>query len=84
MRPLFKDAIDFTRSLGYRYLWVDSLCIIQDSHDDWVNESANMGNNFKFLSLTLAAEHLRTQALGCKITRCLDVIQLRVLYFGVI
>jgi hypothetical protein len=40
--PLFKDAIDFNRSFGYRYLWVDSLCIIQDSHDDWVNESANV------------------------------------------
>lgn len=53
---LFKDAIDFTRSLGYQYLWIDSLCIVQDSIDDWLNESANMGNIFKNSSLTLAAE----------------------------
>ncbi|KFY49108.1 hypothetical protein V495_00756 [Pseudogymnoascus sp. VKM F-4514 (FW-929)] len=54
--PLFKDAIHFTRGLGYRYLWVDSLCIVQDSYNDWVNESANMGNIFKNSSLTIAAE----------------------------
>lgn len=27
----FKDAILITRKLGYRYLWVDSLCIVQDN-----------------------------------------------------
>jgi hypothetical protein len=27
----FIDAIKVTRLLGFRYLWIDSLCIIQDS-----------------------------------------------------
>ncbi|KAH9215384.1 hypothetical protein DL95DRAFT_298875, partial [Leptodontidium sp. 2 PMI_412] len=34
MPSTFSDAIQATRRLGYKYLWVDSLCVIQDSHDD--------------------------------------------------
>jgi hypothetical protein len=37
------DAIKITRSLGERYIWIDSLCIVQDSPDDWAKESATMG-----------------------------------------
>lgn len=40
----FHDATIITRRLGYRYLWIDSLCIIQDSKSDWETESSNMGN----------------------------------------
>jgi hypothetical protein len=55
---LFKDAINFTnKNLGYRYLWIDSLCIVQDSLGDWIKQSASMGNIFKNSSLTLAAEN---------------------------
>ncbi|KAH6652029.1 hypothetical protein BKA67DRAFT_344507 [Truncatella angustata] len=28
------DGVDITQRLSHRYLWVDSLCIIQDSKDD--------------------------------------------------
>jgi hypothetical protein len=38
----FVDAITVTRALGIRYLWIDSLCIIQDSLADWQSESAKM------------------------------------------
>jgi hypothetical protein len=31
----FQDAVLMTRRLGIRYLWIDSLCIIQDDGDDW-------------------------------------------------
>jgi hypothetical protein len=30
----FQDTVTFTRELGYQYLWIDSLCIVQDDHDD--------------------------------------------------
>jgi hypothetical protein len=43
MPVLFQDAIVITRRLGYQYLWIDALCIVQDSHSDWTVESANMG-----------------------------------------
>ncbi|KAE9375285.1 HET-domain-containing protein [Stipitochalara longipes BDJ] len=51
----FYDATIITRKLGYRYLWIDSLCIIQDSTDDWEIESQNMGNIYRNASLTIAA-----------------------------
>lgn len=38
----FQDAIDFTRRLGERYLWIDLLCIIQDSEEGWRLEASRM------------------------------------------
>jgi Heterokaryon incompatibility protein (HET) len=40
----FQDAIYVTRNLGCHYLWIDCLCIIQDSKQDWHSESAFMGD----------------------------------------
>ena len=37
-----QEAIHLTRNLGIKYLWIDSLCIIQDSEQDWASESARM------------------------------------------
>jgi hypothetical protein len=54
--PTFRDAVLITRRLGYQYLWIDSLCIIQDSPEDWLAESAKMGYIYKHASLTIAAE----------------------------
>ena len=39
----FQEAVQVVRSLGYLYLWIDSLCIIQDSTEDWERESEIMG-----------------------------------------
>ncbi|WYZ38028.1 hypothetical protein EsH8_II_001534 [Colletotrichum jinshuiense] len=33
------DAVIITRAVGVQYLWIDSLCIIQDSKEDWELES---------------------------------------------
>lgn len=35
-----RDAVIATRALGFQYLWIDSLCIIQDDKDDWQREAA--------------------------------------------
>lgn len=40
----FQDAILFARFCGIQYLWIDSLCIIQDSEDDWEKESKTMAD----------------------------------------
>ncbi|KAE9378735.1 HET-domain-containing protein, partial [Stipitochalara longipes BDJ] len=42
MNQTFRDAVNITRSLGLQYIWIDSLCIIQDSHSDWLQESGKM------------------------------------------
>ncbi|KAF2108483.1 hypothetical protein BDV96DRAFT_260210 [Lophiotrema nucula] len=34
----FQDAVYVTRRLGFSYLWIDALCIMQDSEDDWLQE----------------------------------------------
>jgi Heterokaryon incompatibility protein (HET) len=38
----FRDAITVLRRFSVRYLWIDSLCIVQDSLEDWERESSTM------------------------------------------
>ena len=38
----FREAIRATRVLGCRYIWIDSLCIIQGSAEDWKREATKM------------------------------------------
>jgi hypothetical protein len=51
----FLDAIRVTRALGVRYLWIDSLCIIQDSLADWQAESTEMGSIYRNCVCNIAA-----------------------------
>jgi hypothetical protein len=44
MPQTFQDAIFVTRLMGFRYLWIDSLCILQDDAGDWLRESACVGS----------------------------------------
>jgi hypothetical protein len=50
----FQDAITLTRRLGFQYIWIDSLCIIQDSAEDWQLESARMASIYSNGFLTIA------------------------------
>ena len=49
-----QDAIAVTRALGQQYLWVDALCIIQDSPSDWEVESSRMASVYRNAYLTIA------------------------------
>ncbi|KAM0206768.1 hypothetical protein ACHAQI_007993 [Fusarium lateritium] len=51
----FKDAITVARGLGVRYIWIDSLCIIQDDDADWNVESVKMEQVYSNASCVLAA-----------------------------
>ncbi|KAB5536225.1 heterokaryon incompatibility protein-domain-containing protein [Coniochaeta sp. 2T2.1] len=51
----FQEAIDITRRLAIRYLWIDSLCIIQDDMDDWRAEAAKMASIFQNCYLVVSA-----------------------------
>jgi hypothetical protein len=51
----FVDAIEVTRQLGLRFLWIDSLCIIQDNAEDWAQEAATMHMVYKNAEFTIAA-----------------------------
>lgn len=50
----FRDAIAFTKRLGFRYLWIDSLCIIQHDVLDWRHEASRMAGYYNNALLTLA------------------------------
>jgi hypothetical protein len=50
-----KDAVSITRALGIQYLWVDALCIIQDSQEDWEAESKKMADVYGGAFLTISA-----------------------------
>lgn len=50
-----RDAIELARFLGVQYLWVDSLCIIQDDMQDWIHESAQMSIVYAQAFLTISA-----------------------------
>ena len=39
---MFQEVVDTLRRLRIRYLWIDTLCIVQDDPQDWEQESANM------------------------------------------
>lgn len=52
---LFQDAMKVAVCLGVRYIWIDALCIIQDSPDDWSNESMRMTNVYANSYCTIAA-----------------------------
>ncbi|KAL2076170.1 hypothetical protein VTL71DRAFT_1113 [Oculimacula yallundae] len=42
LSKVFTDAFKVTRFFDLRYLWIDSLCILQDSAEDWAFESSAM------------------------------------------
>lgn len=51
----FKEACEVTRRLGIRYIWIDSLCISQDSKGDWLHEAALMHKVYSHSYCTIAA-----------------------------
>ena len=51
----FKEAFAVTRRLGIRYIWIDSLCISQDSKEDWLHEAALMHKVYSHSYCTIAA-----------------------------
>jgi Heterokaryon incompatibility protein (HET) len=59
-----QDSFTIARKLGVDYLWVDALCIVQDSNPDWHGESAKMGSIYKAAIFTIAADGSRDNDAG--------------------
>ncbi|KAF1967828.1 hypothetical protein BU23DRAFT_437355, partial [Bimuria novae-zelandiae CBS 107.79] len=55
-----QDAVIFTRRLGLSYLWIDSLCILQDSVQDKHREIAGMASIYQDALVTIAATSAST------------------------
>jgi Heterokaryon incompatibility protein (HET) len=65
MPKTFRDAVLFVRRLKKRYLWIDSLCIVQDNAADWTREAAKMAEIYQGSWLTLAALKASNDLEGC-------------------
>lgn len=50
-----QHAVYTTSQLGLQWLWVDSLCIVQDSQEDWEREAAEMFDIYRGCHITIAA-----------------------------
>lgn len=55
MPKTFRDAVEICIKLKIKYLWIDSLCIIQNDLDDWRVEAAKMGQYYRNSYVTVAA-----------------------------
>ncbi|KAK0634163.1 heterokaryon incompatibility protein-domain-containing protein [Immersiella caudata] len=53
--PLFQDVFDLARVLGFEYVWIDRLCIIQGSRTDFAQQAPKMGLVYGNATLTISA-----------------------------
>ncbi|KAI1136507.1 HET-domain-containing protein [Hypoxylon sp. FL0543] len=63
----FVDTIMIARRLRIPFVWIDSLCILQDSRDDWEIEAAQMADVYSNAYVTLAASSSPDGTQGCRI-----------------
>lgn len=54
---LYQDAVTACKQLEIPYLWIDSLCIIQDQELDWTREIAAMGAVYSNALCNIEASH---------------------------
>lgn len=52
---LFREVVKILRSLGIMYLWIDTMCIVQDSKIDWESEASKMAAVYSNARLTVSA-----------------------------
>jgi hypothetical protein len=77
----YREAVSVTRGLGISFLWIDSLCIVQDDEVDWAKESALMSATYGGSYGTLAALSSPDSEGGCRIVpdiqksteKCVDI-----------
>ncbi|KAG4436079.1 hypothetical protein IFR05_008435 [Cadophora sp. M221] len=60
----FQDAVQTTQELGFRYLWIDSICIIQGPDGDFGREAQHMESVFSSAYCVLAASSASGQSSG--------------------
>ncbi|UKZ94767.1 uncharacterized protein TrAFT101_009621 [Trichoderma asperellum] len=55
----FRDAVVIAIKLGVQYIWIDSLCIIQDDYSDWETEAEKMADIYRqsYINIAASAAH---------------------------
>jgi len=57
---VFQEALHVTHELGFKYIWIDSLCIIQDDLEDWRRESTTMHRIYRGAICNLSASEFNS------------------------
>jgi hypothetical protein len=65
----FHDAIHVAHQLGFKYLWIDALCIVQDSSADMTQEISRMGDIFRGSIVGIFAQAADHADAGLSVTR---------------
>lgn len=65
----YRQALAIFNSMGYKYIWIDSLCIVQDDAKDWETESSLMGLTYHHAVCNIAATWAANGGDGCFSTR---------------
>ncbi|KAI1455916.1 hypothetical protein F4805DRAFT_459181 [Annulohypoxylon moriforme] len=60
----FRHAVLVTRSFGFEFLWIDSLCIVQYSREDWERECPRMVDIYSNAAVTIAASDAEDSSRG--------------------
>lgn len=71
----FRDAIHVINALGVHFLWIDALCILQDSVADWQHESSSMGKVYQGALYNIAATAASNSHEGCFRERSGSLVQ---------
>lgn len=61
----FRDAININQHFGLGYLWIDRLCIFQDSAEDWRREAATMQDVYRNALFSISALGANDDDGGC-------------------
>ena len=64
LSPTFQHAVRVTLELDCQFIWIDSLCIIQDSREDWMHEAALMKEVYANSYLNISATNRRSVEKG--------------------
>lgn len=73
--PLFRDFVTVARAFHIRYVWIDALCIIQDSVEDWEAEASRMRYVYANSACNIAA--LASNGPEESIFRCREIKSMR-------
>jgi hypothetical protein len=65
----FQDAMEVAQSLGFKYIWIDSLCIVQDDVEEWRREASLMSDVYGNATLNIAATSAKDGSGGLFVER---------------
>ena len=73
----FRDSISICIELSIQYLWIDSICIVQDDASEWRHESVIMGSIYEQAFFTIAASSAINSIQGLfKVRSTLNLVEL--------